>query len=97
MVRQGSRLECWNTTERSIPGPCDFVAVNRHRAFFIRQKSGNDVQQRGFAAAAGPDDGHEFAVGDRERDIDQRGRLSALAFEPVSLGDVLDLQLNHVP
>jgi hypothetical protein len=38
-----------------------------------RHQPGGDIEQRGFAAAGRPDDGHEFPVGDIERGALDRG------------------------
>ena len=47
-------------------GPGHTFAVNKHIALFVRKQSGNNVQQRCLAAAAGTDDRHKLALGDRK-------------------------------
>ncbi len=43
--------------------PVDLPAGDADQTLIVRQKTGDDVQQRGLTAAAGSDDGEEFSVG----------------------------------
>ena len=53
----------------------------------VGQQPGDDVEQRGLAAAARSDDGDELAVGDRQRHVGQRQNLPAVALDVVALGE----------
>ena len=94
MVRQGRRLECWKTHGAVDARPLDLPAVDADRAFFIRQQAGDDVEQRGLAAAAGADDGEKLSVADRDGNIGQCDDFAVERLAPVSLRDVLDPQLG---
>ena len=63
------------------------------RAVRGRVEAAEDVHQRGFAAARGPDDGDEFARVDVERDVVQRADF--LAAEVVNLADVAEFDEGH--
>ena len=66
-------------------GALNWLAIDGHRAFFKRQQSGDDAHQRCLAAAAGSDDGHELAVANRKRHVDQRRNFAGFAVQPVLL------------
>src|SRR5712671_3397122 len=73
-------------------GALDGFAVDGDSAFLKRQQARHDAHQRSLAAAAGSDDGHEFAIGDRQRHIDQCRNFASFAIEPVPFGNVFDFQ-----
>jgi hypothetical protein len=60
-------------------------AVDEHAAFVGALEARDDVHQRGLAAAGGPDDGDEFAVGHRERETVDDGQATR-----VGVGALLD-------
>ena len=54
-------------------GVVDHLAADGHRAAGRRLDPGEDPQDRGLAAAARPQEGHELPCADREADSRQRG------------------------
>ena len=78
-VRQGSRVYCWKTTLRSRPGPGDQPCRSTSDLAAGRAaQAGDQVQDGGLAAAAGPDEGEELA-GARPRGRGRRGRRTRAA------------------
>src|SRR5262249_4994255 len=69
-------------------------AIDRHAAALVGQQPGDDVEERGLAAAARADDRQELAVVDRQRDVRQGEVLAAVALDVVVLGEVLDDELH---
>src|SRR6266478_5970201 len=71
---QGNSANCWNTTERSGPGPVT-------RLFPTVSEPRRHAQARGLAAAGGTDDGNEFLFANLEAHIVDRGNILAVAPE----------------
>ena len=71
-VIQGNRPCSWNTIAF-----CDRRAPRRivDAAAVGLIEAGDDAQHRGLAAAARPDDAHELAVGDGQREIVERDHV----------------------
>ena len=59
---------------RSLARAGDRLAVEQHLARAVLLQPGEDADQRGLAAAGGPDHAEEFAAVDLEVDVAQRLR-----------------------
>jgi hypothetical protein len=57
MLKYHSAIDIW---------PVDALSIDANRTFFVRQQSGDDVEQGGIAAPARTDDRQKFTVLDRE-------------------------------
>jgi hypothetical protein len=73
----------------------NFFARDAHCAFFVREQAGDDIEESGFAATARADNRQKLSVRDRDGNIGQRDYFPVERLTPVSLGDVLNLQLGH--
>ena len=72
--------------ERALgAGAVDRLAFDQDLAGIARDQAGDDLEQRGLAAAARTEQGRELALGERQVDVAQR--LDAVV---VGLADVLD-------
>jgi hypothetical protein len=89
-VSQGSSEWFWNTTARSGPGPLISLLAHSSAPLVGGGQAGDQVQQRGLAAARVADERHELALGDGQVDAAQRreqalggaeGLLDALDFD----------------
>src|SRR5262245_19910722 len=67
----------------------DGASLDENFASVARDQAGDDLEQRGLAAAAGPEQGRELALREREVDVAQRLRSAPLA-GVISLGDASD-------
>jgi hypothetical protein len=70
------------------------LAANGQRAFVVGQETRDDIEQRGLAAAARPDDGDEFAIVNRKRDVREREEFRLLALPEIPVRHVLDDELG---
>src|SRR6185503_20410134 len=54
------------------PRAGDILSVNQNRPGFDRQKSADEIEQGGFAAAGWPEERDELAIGDLKRNLVER-------------------------
>ena len=65
----------------------DVAALLADRARGLRIEAGDGAQQGGLAAARGPEEADELALGDVERDVAEGGEVAE------ALGEVADLEI----
>jgi hypothetical protein len=70
-------------------------AVDQHPTHVRPLEPGDDVEQRGLAAARGPDNRQEFAVGDREAHVIHDRQGDVVAQEALAHGIDHDLRVAH--
>ena len=76
-VAQGISAKSWKTKARSGPGPADRPAVDQHLAGGRRQQAGDDLQERGLAAARGAEQRGQLAARKVDADVVERLHVAA--------------------
>ena len=92
-VFHGNNAKCWNTMPRSGPGAVTGLPSTVIGARLDRQEAAKEIEESGFAAAGGAEQGQKFPCSDLQRNVVERQHRLA-ARRPVRVTNPFDDDLR---